>query len=167
VPDHPGDLDVQWRDSEPIFVEVKAPDWQGELTEVERRSGRKNLPKYINGEGRAVAPQERVIYAITKAIPKLVAHRANLVVVVDDLFVSPVEAPTQHVAAVVTEALADPDCRLVGGVFLLNPISYGEGVEYRKHFILNAGAQHPLPDVVRDGLLAGNNDPQGPRWRRE
>jgi hypothetical protein len=57
VKDHPGDLDIQWRNCEPIFVEVKAPDWEGELTERERHEGRKDLPKYINAEGRAIAPQ--------------------------------------------------------------------------------------------------------------
>jgi hypothetical protein len=83
VPDHPGDLDIQWQESEPIFVEVKGPDWEGELTEAERVAGRTSLPKYINAEGRAIVPQERVLYAITRALPKLAEQRANLVVVVD------------------------------------------------------------------------------------
>jgi hypothetical protein len=167
VAGRPGDLEIQWRSSEPMFLEVKGPDWEGELTEAERRAGRKDLPKYINAEGRAIAPQERVVYAITKALPKLAEHRANLVVVVDDLFVSPVELPKDHLTAVVANALADLACRFVGGVFLLNPVSYGEFVEYRKYFIPNVGAAHPLPDVVREGLAVGNNDPQGPRWLKE
>lgn len=167
VPHHPGDLDVQWQESEPIFVEVKGPDWEGELTEEERRAGRKDLPKYINAEGRAVVPQERVLYAISKALRKLAEPRANLVVVVDDLFLSPVELPKEHLTAVVANGLADPACRFVGGVFLLNPVSYGDFVEYRKYFVSNVGAVHPLPDVVRAGLAAGNADPQGPRRLRE
>lgn len=167
VPGRPGDLDIQWRKSEPIFVEVKGPDWQGELTEAERRVGRKGLPKHINAEGRAIAPQERVLYAMIKALPKLAESRANLVVVVDDLFVSPVELPKAYLTAVIENGLADPACRLIGGVFLLNPVSYGDYVEYRKYFVPNVGAAHPLPDVVREGLTAGNSDPQGPRWLRE
>jgi hypothetical protein len=167
VAGRPGDLEIQWRDSEPIFVEVKGPDWEGELTDAERRAGRKDFPKYINAEGRAIAPQERVVYAITKALPKLAERRANLVVVVDDLFVSPVELPKDHLTAVVANALADPTCHFVGGVFLLNPVSYGDFVEYRKYFVPNIGAVHPLPDVVTEGLAAGNNDPQGPRWLKE
>jgi len=167
IKDRPGDLDVQWRDGEPIFVEVKAPDWEGELTERERRDGRKDLPKYINADGRAIAPQERVVYAIGKAIPKFAEHRANLVVVVDDLFLSPVEMSKEYLTAVVADHLADPERRLVGGVFLLNPVSYGQFVEYRKYFVPNVGASHPLPEPVKEGLAAGNNDPQGPRWLRE
>lgn len=167
VPDHPGDVDIQWRESEPIFVEVKGPDWEGELTETERRASRKNLPKYISAEGRWIAPQDRVLYAITKALPKLAERRTNLVVIVDDLFMSPVEMPKDHLTSVVANGLADPACRFVVGVFLLNPVSYGNFVEYRKYFIPNVGATHPLPDVVREGLAAGNSDPQGPRWLRE
>lgn len=167
VPNRPGDLDIQWRDGEPMFVEVKAPDWEGELTDGERRHGRKNLPKYINSEGRAIAPHERVLYAINKALPKLVDHRANLVVVVDDLFVSPVEMPREYLSSFVAEHLTRPQCQLVGGVLLLNPVSYGGFVEYRKYFVPNVGAGRPLPDAVTKGLVAGNRDPDGPRWLRE
>jgi hypothetical protein len=163
----PGDLEVQWRETEPIFVEVKGPNWEGELTEDERQNGRKELPKYINAEGRAVAPQERVVYAISKAAPKFAENRPNLVVIVDDLFVSPIDIPKEQLVVAVTNALADRSCRCVGGVFLLNPVSYGHFVEYRKFFVRNVGALHPLPDVVNEGLTAGNNDPQGPRWLRE
>ena len=31
VPDRPGDIDIQWMETEPIFVEVKGPGWKGEL----------------------------------------------------------------------------------------------------------------------------------------
>lgn len=151
----PGDLEIQWRDSEPIFVEVKGPGWESELTEDERRRGRKGLPKYINGEGRAIAPQEHVLSAINKALPKLSQDRANLVVVVDDLFVSPIDLPKEQLVAVVANALADESCRVVGGVFLLSPVNYGNFVEYRKCFIANAAASHPLPDLVSEGLAVG------------
>lgn len=167
VPGHPGDLDIQWRDTEPIFVEVKGPDWEGELSEAERRTGRKGLPKYINAEARVIAPQERVLYAITRALPKLVERRANLIVVVDDLFVSPLYLTKDYLTRALVNGLADPTCRSVGGVFLLNPVSYGDFVEYRKYFAPNVGAAHPLPDVVKEGLAAGNNDPQGPRWMKK
>jgi hypothetical protein len=164
VSGHPGDLDIQWRESEPIFIEVKCPDWQAELTDVERQNGRKDLPKYGSGEARAIAPQERVLYAIRKALPKFAECRANLLVVVDDLFVSPVVLPKDYLAAEITKVLADPTCSLVGGIFLLNPESYGNFVEYRKYFVPNVGATHPLPEVVTEGLMIGNRDPQGPRW---
>jgi hypothetical protein len=49
--------------------------------------------KYINAEAHAINPYERVEYAITKAVPKVVDNRPNLGVVVDDLFFSPLESP--------------------------------------------------------------------------
>ena len=169
VTGRPGDLDVQWRDSEPIFIEVKAPDWEGELTEAERDAGRKDLPKYINAEGRVVDPQQRVTYAIGKALPKLAEHRANLVVVVDDLFLSPVENDMSKklLRHAVEKYLADQECRLVGGVFVLNPASDGQFVEYRKYFVPNTASTRPLPGAVAEGLSVGNSDPQGPHWSRE
>lgn len=88
-------------------------------------------------------------------------------VAVDDLFVSPVELPKDYLAAVLTRAIASAEFNCVGGILLLNPISYGAVVEYHKYFVPNVGAQHPLPDNVRAGFIAGNSDPQGPRWLRE
>lgn len=54
----PGDLEVAWRDTDPIFAEVKCPRWEGELTE-EERTARKQRPKYINAEYRrsSASPQ--------------------------------------------------------------------------------------------------------------
>ena len=101
VSGRPGDLEIQWLDTEPIFVEVKAPGWESELTQRERLGSRKDLPKNINLEPRAIAPHERVVYAVLKALPKFAENRANLVVVHDDLFVSPLEFPMDHLRAVV------------------------------------------------------------------
>ena len=62
------------------------------------------------------------------------------------------------------EHLASPDRNVVSGVYILNPVSHGEAVEYRKFFHPNPKAIRSLPDVVVQWLLQGNNDPQGPRW---
>jgi hypothetical protein len=170
VHNHPGDLDIQWRTSEPIFIEVKGPGWEGELSEVERQAGRLNHPKYINAEGRAIAPAEHLLFAVSKALPKLSESRINLIVVVDDLFVSPIELPKDYLTSVICQGIAGPQFRVVGGVFLLNPVIYScsnDFVEYRKYFIPNGSALRPLPDIVREGFIAGNNDPQGPRWLRD
>ena len=61
VPNRPGDIEIQWQDGEPLFIEVKGPGWEGELSPEEIRSGRQHLPKYVNAEGRAVGPTERVL----------------------------------------------------------------------------------------------------------
>jgi hypothetical protein len=163
----PGDLEVRWRNSEPIFVEVKGPGWEGELTLEQIQAGRQHGPKYINAEARAVGPVSRVLYAVDKAIPKLDVTRCNLVVVVDDLFLSPTEMPRSILKGQLTRGLSDPKYVPVSAVFLLNPASYGQGVEYRKYFVPNPGAARPLPAPVHDGLLQGNDDPQGPQWARD
>src|SRR5271157_4025019 len=49
-----GEFMVRGRSNRSVFVEVKSPGWEGELTVEQRRSGRLNYPKYINGEGGAV-----------------------------------------------------------------------------------------------------------------
>jgi hypothetical protein len=167
VSGRPGDLEVRWQGCEPIFVEVKGPGWESELTFEEIRAGRQHGPKYINAEARAVGPVSRVLYAVDKAIPKLDPGRCNLVVVVDDLFLSPTEMPRELLEGQVVRGLGDPRYVPVSAVLLLNPASHGNGVEYRKYFVPNGGAARPLPQAVYDGLLRGNNDPQGPRWARD
>ena len=167
VPNHPGDIEIQWQQREPVFVEVKGPGWKGELSADEIGGQRTWLPKYINAEARAIEPTERVLYSVRKALPKLAGHRANLVVAVDDLFVSPVELPKDYLAAALARSLEPTEFARVGGVLLLNPVSHGDFVEYRKYFVPNAAAEHPLPHDIRAGFIAGNSDPQGPRWLRE
>lgn len=81
------------------FVEVKAPDWHGEITgfsDVSRNperqrwvEARKRQPKYRNGGGGAHNPASGVEFAITKAYPKFATDRSNLLVIPsDDLFIS-------------------------------------------------------------------------------
>lgn len=168
VAGRPGDLDIQWRDTEPFFVEVKGPGWEGELTRDEIAEGRTTAPKYINAEARAIDPTERVVYAVEKALPKFSPDRINLVVVVDDLFFSPTELPKPLLEGRLTRALVEDRFRPVAGIFLLNPCSYtGENqVEYIDHYIPNPKAARFLPNAVHDGLLAGNANPHGPRWSR-
>jgi hypothetical protein len=169
VAGRPGDLDIRWSDSEAIFVEVKGPGWEGELTPEEIAAGRQHQPKYINAEARAMDPVERVIYAVDKALPKLSSERINVVVVADDLFFSPTEIPKTLLLGRLATMLRDEVYRNVGGIFMLNAVSYTEGteVEYRARFIANVNATRPLPDAVQSGLLGTNDNPYGPRRDRE
>ena len=169
VPGRPGDLELQWRDTEPIFVEVKKPGWEGELTREQLQAGRTRLPKYMNNDARAVDPIERVTFAIDKALSKFSPTRINLAVIVDDLFLSPTELPRVFREGRLKQELGRSEFKLVSAVLMLNPASYADegSVEYRKYFLPNPAAIRPIPDAVNQGLLNGNNDPQGPRWRRE
>lgn len=169
VPDRPGDIDIQWRDTEAIFVEVKGPGWEGELSKEALDAGRQHGPKYINAEARAIDPSERVAFAVKKALPKLAPSRINLVAVVDDLFMSPTEIPRVILDHRLNLVLAEPQCRVLAGIFLMNPVSYsgGDGVEYRTYFVANVNAERRLPDAVVAGFLASNLNPQVPRWARK
>lgn len=104
------------------------------------------LPKYIR-EARAIDPVERVEYAVKKALPKLSLERCNLVAVVDDLFFSPTEIPTEILNGRLNNTLAHAEYRPVAGVYLLNPVSFTDSaeVEYRTYFIQNKNADRPLP----------------------
>jgi hypothetical protein len=165
VPGVPGDLEIVWRDTEPIFLEVKCPRWEGELTDEEIRTGRTQRPKYINAEGRPIDPAERVIYVVGKALPKFSPIRVNLAVVVDDLFVSPLDFPSDVVCGRIARELANVRYATVSGVFLLNPVVYQAEVEYRALFIPGSG--RPLPEPVKAAFQAENARPKTPAWFRE
>lgn len=160
----PGDIEIVWRDTEALFLEVKCPSWEGELEKEEIQAGRTERPKHINAEGRAIDPVERVMYVVGKALPKFSPDRANLVVVVDDLFVSPLDLPTTFVSGRLAGELADARYSTVSGVFLLNPVLYRDEVEYRAFFVPGSGK--PLPDQVKGAFLDENTRPKTPPWLR-
>ncbi|MFQ5729708.1 MAG: hypothetical protein ACE5GN_05045 [Waddliaceae bacterium] len=147
----PGDLEISWRGTEPLFLEVKCPRWEGELEENERQSGRKEQHKYLNAEVRSMGPVERVVYVVRKALPKFDTANVNLVVVVDDLFLSPLDIPNNVVAARLANAMTEDECySAVSGVFMLNPVVCGDEVEYRALLVLGPGKS--LSDGVKDVL---------------
>ena len=165
VPGIPGDLEIVWRDTEPIFLEVKCPSWEGELTDEEKRTGRTQQPKHIHAEGRLIDPAERVIYVAGKALPKFSPTRVNLLVVVDDLFVSPLDFPIDVVCGRIAQELADVRYARLSGVFLLNPVVYQKEVEYRALFIPGSG--RPLPEPVKVAFQEENARPKTPPWFRQ
>src|SRR3990172_7277016 len=74
--------------SDEIYCEVKSPGWEGELTQEERIKGRKNLLKYISGDGHFTASWRQIRYALKKSYPKFLSHCKNMVILNDDLFVT-------------------------------------------------------------------------------
>jgi hypothetical protein len=157
VKDRPGDIDVQYGDTEPIFVEVKGPGWEGELTHEERKRGRSALPKHVDMEARAIDSIGPSLYAVDKAIPKFDSARCNMVAINDDLFRSPVELPKGWLDGSVLEHLKQPRCSCVGGVLFLYVVKESGGpVEYRHHFIANPTAGRPLPEAMVRSLVEAN-----------
>ena len=81
-----------------IFVEVKSPGWEGDLTKEERQAGRTKQPKYRDSDGGAFGnwqPIHRCI-ASPKTYPKFAPTQPNLLVIADDLQVSLIDSP-EHV----------------------------------------------------------------------
>jgi hypothetical protein len=146
----PGEFEIESAPNERVFVEVKSPSWRGEVwldsptaTEEQKRE-RVDKEKYLESEGRFVGPTQACLRVIREnALPKLAADRSNLVVVVDDLFVSPVGMPGLDEA--VTRGLHDPAFERVGGVLFLVPDASVDPVTYRVQFVSNESA---LPECA-------------------
>lgn len=152
-----GEFKVQWNSLQPIFIEVKGPRWEGELSEEELKGPRRHQPRYINSEARWFDSIGKVIAAAEKAVPKFLSDEPNLLVVVGYLlFVSPRELPRKIVEPRIKEALSDSHFKNIGGILIFdlayNPISYEAA------FIENVAANELCkihPDVVK-GLSMAN-----------
>jgi hypothetical protein len=106
---HLGEFAVEGASRRRVFVEVKSPGWEGELSDEERRGGRKAQPKYIDLEGRSVAPWRKVRYEVEKAYRKFHPHIPNLLVIADDLFVSLEDGTDLHIGqALYSDSKAEP-----------------------------------------------------------
>jgi len=159
-----GDVLVSLADCPDIFVEIKQPGWQGEHLPrrvAERRSlsqdakqkrfARMKQDKRRDGECGAVAPHSEAMDVVRRnALPKLTDRCPNLVVVVDDLKVTPVGLP--WLAEFVEREFANPDhdpddpedvftYERLGGVLFLEPEpENSQMIYYRANFVQNPGA---------------------------
>lgn len=85
-----GDFLAQLPEADQMFIEVKSPGWEAEVVRGEgRESPRLCQPKYIHGETRSIAPWQAVREAVKKAYPKMPGLMPTILVIHDDLFVSP------------------------------------------------------------------------------
>lgn len=94
-----GEFLIMHNGEEAIFVEVKSPGWEGELTPQERRSGRTKQAKYMREERRGgpLATWQQVRICVGKAYRKFAPDRKNLLVIADDFHV-PLDEPQMEVA---------------------------------------------------------------------
>jgi hypothetical protein len=154
-----GEFEIQWPDTQPIFVEVKGPRWEGELNDAERKGPRRKKPRYINAEARWVDPVERVIYEAGKAAPKFLPNRPNLLVVAGYLlFLSPREIPKNVTEPRIRSALSDKKFSTIGGIMIFDALCKGGPVDYEIVFINNCSAEPlcAIPEIVAKGLLEAN-----------
>jgi hypothetical protein len=158
VPGLPGDLEVEWPGTPPVFVETKCPQWKGELSQVERRGARGKLPKYLQAEARSLDPTKQVLYVAREALPTLPADQPTLLVAVDNLFMSPVEMPLNIVDHLVQRGFSDPEFSKLGGIWFVYLRPTDDGIEPRTHFIANNRANKlcGLPETVRRALSSAH-----------
>jgi hypothetical protein len=162
-----GEFSIRWNRGPVILVEVKSPDWQGELTESEKRSTRKQLGKYVDAEARSVDPFAQPSYVIReRAVPKFTGKQPTLVVVADDQFISPVMSP--HPGGRIDALLAEPGNCVLGGVLFFNASPYQSEIEYTIHFHANSWAlgSCQIPIDVAEGLTISSQQDELKHRRR-
>jgi hypothetical protein len=187
-----GEVLVRLGNSPDIFVEIKQPGWRGEYlprrsaerqrlspNEKEQRLIRMRQDKYMGIEGGAVGSHLVAMDVVRRnALPKLARRCPNLVIVVDDLKVTPVGLPS--LAAFVKREFSNPDHdpddpkdtftyeRLGGLLFLQPEAENGETIWYRVDFVLNSDSLPacalPSPVVA---LLSQMRDESQLRRRRQ
>jgi hypothetical protein len=151
-----------------VFTEVKSPSWEGELSDEERASGRKQQPKYMHSEVRAIGPWKSIRFAVDKAYGKYLDTTPNLLVIADDLFVSLRHGTELHVGT----ALYDPrdggyftnaSRENLGGVGVFWVTHDGSEILYTMKLFLNP---HALPAVAipEELAIAVNAVDQVDRW---
>jgi hypothetical protein len=156
----PGDLLVRWGAAAPVFVEVKAPDWEGEFQgelENEEFQKRKTLGKYVDNEGGAASPTEIPFRVIREnALKKFADDRPNMAVVVDDLRISPAEARGM-IEDHVKQFFQEPQTVRLGAIlFVCVEHPAGEPARYLSNFYENRSATSAcqLPEAAVAVLTA-------------
>jgi len=159
VTNQPGDLEVRWQQTTPIFAEIKHPTWESELSEEERDAGRKDQPQHINAETRSFDTDGSLEYSVRKSLGKFSPDRPNLVVVSANLFVMPTDG-TDHDS--ILYWLKKAEFAIVGAILVLDPILYAgkAQIEYKTIYVENPrahGKPWQLPAEVTEGFLLANN----------
>ena len=80
------EFSVQALPSPPVFVEVKSPGWEGQLSQEQRDAGRAKQEKYQGLQGGADDPWRAIRASVRKAYPKFSPGQPNLLVIADDRF---------------------------------------------------------------------------------
>lgn len=151
-----GEFEVTGPSGISTFVEVKSPGWEGELSEDELTGGRKNQPKHLYCEARAVAPWERVQFEVEKAYKKFIPANSNLLVIADDLFVSLQHGTDLQLGMALHEkstkgCFTDSKYENLGAVAAFWHVCNGREIWYEMQLYVNANAlkSSAIPDDMR------------------
>ena len=85
-----GEFMLSWPDESSVFVEIKSPGWESELSPAQRDAGLAKLSKYEVWKGGAVGNWQAVHRCISseKTYPKFLPTQPNLLIMSNDLNVS-------------------------------------------------------------------------------
>lgn len=142
-----------------VFCEVKSPGWEKEVIEEEginRSKKRIQEEKIKDGEVRSIGSWKDIRRTIKKAYPKFFNDQPSLLIINDDLFVSPTYPPINIEIALFCEiehGEHDPESYLsedgyfltdeyknLGGILFLKVFHPSKGIEYKSKLIRNPKA---------------------------
>lgn len=132
------DLKLRGPDGEEAYAEVKAVAWEGEVSSEERDKGRLEQPKDIQAEVRTGDSLAPVIDRIEGASAQFPDRCPTLLIVVDDLFWSPLDLPEDYLRpALKAEMEAFPN---LGAVLFLNSRCIGGAIRHLAVLVENDAA---------------------------
>jgi hypothetical protein len=85
-----GEFMLSWPDESSVFVEIKSPGWESELSPAQLNAGFAKRSKYAGWNGGAVGNWQAVHRCISseKTYPKFLSTQPNLLIMSDDLKLS-------------------------------------------------------------------------------
>lgn len=139
-----------------VDCEVKSPGWEREVIEEEGHdSPRLKLEKHINGDVKFTGPWLDIRNTVKKAYPKFKEHHPSLLIINDDIRISPILVPHEIDIAlfcakpkqgVGSGYLAEDGCFVgnefqnLGGVLFIQVDLFAEGFKYRSRLARNPNA---------------------------
>lgn len=142
-----------------VLCEVKSPGWEREIIEEEginRSKKRTQEEKIKDSEVRSFASWKDIRKTIEKAYPKFFNDQPSLLIINDDLFVSPTYAPINIEIALFCEiehGENNPESYLsesgyfltdeyknLGGILFLNVVLIGDKIKYKEKLVINPKA---------------------------
>ena len=143
-----GEYIVVCPSGEEVFVEVKSPGWESQLSEPEKNAGRARQGKYKDLEARSIANYKAIQFAVHKAYKKFDPTLPNLLVIADDLFVQLENSPKMFAQMALYESggcFNSSAFENLGGVGIFWIDQNSDELSYGMELFVN---DHALPTVA-------------------
>lgn len=167
-----GEYEISLQQGPMIFVEVKSPGWESELSLSERKAGRDKLPKHQHGQCGTYNAEKEVLRIAREAMGKFTDAQPNLLVICDDLRVTPFWTPEPVLKRRIMEWLGTPPSVPLGGLLLFHWYSaFGASkVQYLTYYFENPlakGQAWEIPVNASQLFTSANRllSPTGSFWQ--